>query len=121
MAAGTGGSRPASTDRGTYRSGGQSDTFAHSTSAARSRSTVRLVSRTPARAAAAATIRILLSSSSGTGPPSTLGAKYRSWRSAAAWNVSACTPPRPAPPTPSPRSRPRISPAARAVKVTASS
>ncbi len=35
---------------------------------------------------------------------------------AAAWKVRACTPP-----TPSPRSRVRISPAARAVKVTASS
>ncbi len=49
-------------------------------------------------------------------PPMTRGAKYCSWRRAKAWKVRACTPP-----APSARSRARSSPAARAVKVTASS
>ena len=54
-------------------------------------------------------------------PPTVAGQKWVSWRSAAAWKVRATTwssPPPPAPP--SWRSRPRNSPAARVVKVTAS-
>src|SRR5665647_2660934 len=50
----------------------------------------------------------------GGAPPTTLGQKKLSWRSAAAWNVRACTPE-----TPRSRRRVRISPAARAVNVTA--
>ena len=57
----------------------------------------------------------LESTSTGSSPPYTLGQKNRACRSAAEWNVRACTPP-----APSPRSRVRISPAARVVKVTAS-
>ena len=66
------------------------------------------------RDAAEATSRSLFSTSPGIGPPSTRGAKYRSWRIAAAWKVRAWTPP-----TSRAASRPRSSPAARAVKVTA--
>src|SRR4051794_37361784 len=48
-------------------------------------------------------------------PPTAFGQKYWSWRSAAEWKVRAWTPA-----APSWRRRPRISPAARLVKVTAS-
>ena len=51
----------------------------------------------------------------GSSVPWTWGQKNRSWRSAAEWKVRACTPA-----APSERSRARISPAARVVKVTAS-
>ena len=67
------------------------------------------------RPAASASNPALLATSLGSSPPTTLGQKKPSWRSAAPWNVRAWTPP-----TPSCRSRPRISPAARAVNVTAS-
>lgn len=66
-------------------------------------------------AAASATSWILRSTSRGRLPPTAFGQKYWSWRSAAEWKVRAWTPP-----APSWRRRPRISPAARLVKVTAS-
>jgi hypothetical protein len=66
------------------------------------------------RPAASATSPTLLGVNRGSSPPTTFGQKKDSWRSAALWKVRACTPP-----TPSWRSRPRISPAARAVNVTA--
>ncbi len=86
----------------------------HSISEARSRSAARSVLIRQA-AAASATSGIFVSRMRGLGPPTVCGQKYCSWRSAAEWKVRACTAP-----APSPRSRPRISPAARAVKVTAS-
>jgi hypothetical protein len=64
--------------------------------------------------AASATNWILRSTSRGMGPPIAFGQKYWSWRRAAEWKVRAWTPT-----APSWRSRPRISPAARLVKVTA--
>ena len=66
-------------------------------------------------AAASATSGALCAATDGAAPPMALGQKYVSWRSAAEWNVRAWTPL-----TPSSRSRPRISPAALAVNVTAS-
>ncbi|CAM5324905.1 hypothetical protein STENM223S_10497 [Streptomyces tendae] len=66
-------------------------------------------------AAASATSWILRSTSLGSEPPIAFGQKYWSCRSAAEWKVRACTPE-----APSWRRRPRISPAARLVKVTAS-
>src|SRR5262249_48913299 len=67
------------------------------------------------RGAASGTSGAVRAPSRGSSPPTGGGQKYCSWRSAAEWKVRACTPP-----APSWRSRPRISPAARAVKVTAS-
>ena len=93
VAAGTGGSRPASTERRRVdRRAGRG-----SPSPTRSRRPGRAARSGRRRAAqpgggGAATSRILLSRISGTGPPSTRGPKYRSCRSAAAWKVSACTP-----------------------------
>ncbi len=56
-----------------------------------------------------------LSATDGRGLAYTAGQKYCAWRSAAEWNVRACTRG-----TPRARSRPRSSPAARVVNVTAS-
>src|SRR4051794_5420275 len=67
-----------------------------------------------ARPAAARTDGSLLSMIVGRAPLDSRGQKYWSCRSAAEWNVRACTPP-----TPRARSRERISPAARVVNVTA--
>ena len=64
--------------------------------------------------AAWASRRTLLSTMAGAGPPASCGQKKPSWERAAAWNVRAATPC-----TPSARSRPRSSPAAFAVNVTA--
>ncbi len=65
-------------------------------------------------AAASATSLIFRSTIRGSGPPTAFGQKNWSWRRAAEWKVRAWTPGMP-------RSarRERISPAARAVKVTA--
>ena len=73
----------------------------------------------PADRAARDTTGNLLSSSSHWLSPIACGQKYLSCRMAAAWNVNACTA-LPDPAIPSERSRVRISPAARAVNVTAS-
>ncbi len=62
-----------------------------------------------------ATNRSLCSSTGHSWPPTDRGQKYRNCLSAAEWKVRACTPG-----TPRDRSRTRISPAARVVKVTAS-
>ena len=89
-------------------------TLAQEISPSRSRS--RAVStRTRSRLADSATSDIRLSSTDGNSPPYALGQKYCAWRSAAEWKVRACTPR-----APSCCSRPRISPAARVVNVTAS-
>ncbi len=66
------------------------------------------------RPTASATTGALLARTSGAAPPTAWGQKKCSCRNAAAWKVRAGTPP-----TPSSRSLVRISPAARAVKVTA--
>ncbi len=89
-------------------------TFAHSISPVTSRSSKRS-SRILLRDAASATSENFRSSRRGGSPPTALGQKYCNCRSAAEWNVRVCTPP-----APSCRSRPRISPAARWVNVTAS-
>ena len=65
------------------------DTFAHSTSAAMSRTFVRSMA-IPRRAAEAATREALCGMTSGSGPPTTVGQKWRSWRRAAEWKVRAC-------------------------------
>ena len=90
------------------------ETLAHSISADRSRTAARST-WIRSREAAAPTSGAFCVTSDGTAPPTTCGQKNCSWRSAAEWKVRACTPP-----TPRSRSRVRISPAARAVKVTAS-
>ena len=71
--------------------------------------------RTRSRLADSATSDIRLSSTEGSSPPYACGQKYCACRRAAEWKVRACTPR-----APSSWSRPRISPAARVVKVTAS-
>jgi hypothetical protein len=99
---------------GGYVSGVNRLTLAHSTSLARSRTAVRS-RRRRSREAASATRPALCGITSGAAPPMACGQKKCSCLSAAAWKVRACTPA-----TPSSRRRVRISPAARAVKVTAS-
>ena len=88
--------------------------MAHSISEARSRMATRS-NCMRSREAASPTTGAFQARTSGEAPPIAWGQKKCSWRSAAAWKVRACTPP-----TPRPRRRVRISPAARAVKVTAS-
>ena len=89
-------------------------TLTHSTSALRSRTVARSVA-SRSRPADSATSPALCETRSGSSPPTWRGQNQRSWRSAAAWKVRACTPA-----APRSRSRVRISPAARAVNVTAS-
>ena len=94
-------------------------TLAHSISAATSRSSAGLV---PARRrrAASASRPTLESSTVGGRPPTVRGQKWLSWRSAAEWNVRACTRSSPAPRPASWCTRARSSPAARVVNVSAS-
>ena len=71
--------------------------------------------------AASASRGIFESSTAGGRPPTVTGQKWTSCRNAAEWNVRAVTWSSPEPPGPSSwRSRPRSSPAARVVNVTAS-
>ena len=75
---------------------------------------VAVLGRRRIASAACPSIRTLLSISEGAESPATVGQKKLSCFRAAAWKVRAATPP-----TPSARSRPRSSPAAFAVNVTA--
>src|SRR5690606_22256214 len=88
-------------------------TLRHSISEAMSRR-VAVLGRRRMPSAACPSIRTLLSMIFGAVSPASVGQKKFSWARAALWNVRAETPP-----TPSARSRPRSSPAALAVKVTA--
>ena len=90
------------------------ETLDHSMIAARSRRIARSVVKR-SREAASARYWAFPDSSCGGVPPTAWGQKYCSWRRAAAWKVRVCTPA-----APSPCRRARISLAARAVKVRAS-